>query len=108
MLPKRYRLSPLALPKVRGTRIVISPFQILLFPTSAPYSRFGIALRGGVAKNAVVRNRMRRAFYLVAQSFLESFPRRDVLFTVEPSARSLTPQAFRDALISAFQRVSNQ
>ncbi|MFA6071985.1 MAG: ribonuclease P protein component [Janthinobacterium sp.] len=100
MLAKKYRL-PIEKFVLQRALIKKSPFfNIKIFTTILPYSRFGIVISKKVAPKATERNRLKRIIF--SQTNPKGGTPRDVLIIVQPQISKLTE---KNVIIEEFNKV---
>ena len=101
MLAKQYRL-PIQTTLGKKSRILKTPyFLIKIFPTSLPYGRAGIVASLKISKKAVIRNSLKRKFFLILdKEFLIRHSGKDFLIIANPRITELNQTELKNQVLN--------
>ncbi len=93
----------------RRGQVVRLPYAIFrIFPAEAGYPRFGVVVPKKSFATAVLRNRLKRAFFGAAREVYSRVAPRDVLLTLLPPASDFQSSELREKLVLDFIRYLSQ
>lgn len=104
MLPKKNKL-PIQNISQKPQR-VSRTFNLTLkiFPTPASSPRFGVVISKKTAKTAVKRNKLKRAIFHAAESFLSNLPTADYLIIINHDLDKTQIQEEINKIFSQFKK----
>jgi ribonuclease P protein component len=109
MLAKRYKLPVQEVVARTGQTLRSEYFSLKIFPAtpgaSEKLSRFGVVVSNNVARQAVQRNRIRRAVFRFFKEQYNSFPPADYLAIAHKKAATLKKEGFRRELQSLTEAI---
>ncbi len=91
-----------------GKETRFTHFSFKIFPSSLPYSRFGVILKKGIAKKAVDRNRTRRMIFdaIRKSNAPVTLLNRDIIIIVGKSATQLPQETLSREIHSAISCIT--